>query len=193
MPRRRFKRATLGKTYTKHADSFMNNVGPGSVPTSFTMVETDAGVRAETHQVIQANADTDATCMVGDMIKYLNVHIQVAGRGSDDDNTMGWLEYAIIYKKESDANLTIAQLGTQTLGETATNLYRGDCWWTGEIPVGIGQPNGAEIPIKVPKNRQILKIGDQFNLVCYFRSQNSASVSTTTTRLIQSVNFRCYN
>lgn len=190
--RKRKVRQTRGKMGVKHADTFLNNIGSGSAPTSFTMVETNAGARTESSQTIQDAGSTDATCRVGDLVKYLNIHIQVAGRaGAQVD--VGWLEYAVLCKKESDPDLTITQLGTQTLGETATNMYRNDVLWTGFVPTGLNVASGAELKIKVPKTKQFLKLGDQINLVCYYRSNLSTDVQTDNIRLVQSVNYKCYS
>ncbi len=193
MPRFRRKKMTTGRTGVKHATSFLDNIGSGSVPTTVTLVETDAGTRKELHQNIQSTANTDETCRTGDLIKYLNVHLQIASRSNANFEATGWLEYAIYYKKEVDAQLAITNLGTQTVGETATNLYRNDCWWTGFIPTSLTGANGAELALKIPKTRQFLKIGDQFQCVCYYRSNSSASVATDTMRVIVSANFKAYS
>ncbi len=190
--RRRIRRQTRGKSGIKHADSFINNVGSGSIPTLFVLVETDAGARTELHQEIKGGADTDNTCEVGDLIKFINVHIQVAPRNGANLDT-GWLEYAVVWKKEVDAAIAITNMGTQTLGETATNLYRNECLWTGFIPTSKSAASGVELQIKCPKAHQYLKIGDQFCLFCYYRSNDSTDVQTDNVRLIQSCNFKAYS
>ncbi len=191
MPFRRKQRMTRGKLGIKHADSFLNNVGSGSIPTAFTLVEVDAGSRTEAHQSIKGSADTDNTCMVGDLIKYINIHIQASSRNGLD-NDMGWMEYAVVWQPENATKLTLAQMGVQTLGETATNFFRNDCLWTGFFPMSKTAAHGVELTIKCPKNHQFLKIGDSYILYCYFRSSNSADVSTSAIRLIQSCHFKAY-
>ncbi len=191
MPFRRKIRATRGKLGIKHADSFINNIGGGSIPTAFTLVEVDAGSRTETHQSIKGSADTDNTCMVGDLIKFINVHIQISPRGGANAES-GWLEYAVVWQQENATKIGIAQMGTQTLGETATNFFRNDCLWTGFIPVGKTSASGAEFTIKTPKAHQYLKIGDSYILYCWYRSSDSTDVSTTLMRLIQSCHFKAY-
>ncbi len=182
----------MGKLGIKHAASFINNVGGGTIPTAFTMVEVDAGSRTEAHQSIKGSADTDETCMVGDLIKFINVHIQISPRSGTADET-GWLEYAVVWAPENATKLTLAQMGTQTLGETATNFYRNECLWTGFIPVSKTASSGAEFTIKTPKAHQYLKIGDSYILYCWFRSNSSTDTSLVLMRLVQSCNFKAYS
>lgn len=190
--RSRRPKLTRGKLGIKHAASFINNVGGGSIPTAFTMVEVNAGSRTETHQSIKSNADTDETCMVGDLIKFINVHIQIAPRTGTSDET-GWLEYAVVWQPENATKLAITNMGTQTLGETATNFFRNDCLWTGFIPVAKTGASGAEFTIKCPKAHQYLKIGDSYILYCWWRSNSSTDTSTTLMRLVQSCHFKAYS
>ncbi len=190
--RRRIRRATAGKEGIKHADSFINNIGSGAAPTAFTLVETAAGARTEIHQDIKTGADTDNTCEVGDVVKYLNVHIQCAPRTAGLQDT-GWLEYAICWKRESVANITITNVGTMTLGEIATNLYRNNCLWTGNFPINRNGANSIELIIKVPQKAQKLHIGEAFVLFCWYRSNDSTDTTTDNMRLIQSVNFKAYS
>ncbi len=192
MPFHRKVRQTRGKLGIKHAASFINNVGSGSIPTAFTMVEVDAGARTETHQAIKGNADTDETCEVGDLVKYINAHIQVAPRnGAQPD--VGWLEYAVVWQQEDMTKITITNMGTQTLGETATNLFRNDCLWTGNIPTSKTAASSAEMVIKCPKQHLYMKIGGSYILYCYYRSNLSTDVQTDNMRLIQSCNFKAYS
>jgi len=189
---RRVKRKTRGKLGVKHADSFINNIGGGSAPTAFTMVDVDAGARSETHQSIQNSADTNSTCMVGQLVKYINVHIQVAPRGGTNDES-GWLEYAVVWQPEDATKIAITNMGTMTLGEVATNFYRNDCLWTGFIPTGKTHASGAEFVIKCPKQHEYLKIGDSYILYCWYRSSDSTESTTDAMRLVQSCHFKAYS
>ncbi len=194
MPRRRFmKKQTVGKAGVKHAGTLLANSGAGSVPTKFTIIETDVGPRDENATQIQSSATTAEICMTGTLIKFVNIHIQCASRVGTEDERMGWLEYAAVWKRESETDLTITELGTQTLGQTATNRYRNDCIWTGFVPIGLTQPNGVNLQLKMPKSKQFLKIGEEFVLFTFFRSQNSASVATTSIRQVLSFNYKAYN
>ncbi len=190
--RMRTKRLTRGKLGIKHADSFLNNVGSGSIPTAFTLVEVDAGSRSEAHQSIKGSADTDNTCMVGDLIKFLNIHIQIAPN-DQTSNDVGWIEYAVVWQQEDATKIGIAQMGVQTLGETATNFYRNDCLWTGNAPCSKSTATSVELVIKTPRQHQYLKIGDSYILYCYYRSHSSTDIQTDNMRLIQSVNFKAYS
>ncbi len=192
MPFRRRKRMTLGKQGIKHADSFINNIGSGIAPTAFTLVETDAGARTEIHQTIQNSSDTDNTCRVGDIIKYLNVHIQCAPRTAGLQDT-GWLEYAVVWQREDVAKITITNVVTMTLGEIATNLYRNNCLWTGNFPINRNGANSVEMVIKCPKKSQTLHIGESYILYCWYRSNDATDMTIDNMRLIQSVNFKAYS
>ncbi len=194
MPGRRYmKKQTRGKSGVKHAGTNLVNSGSGSVPTKFIIIESAAGDRTEGSQTIQQDATTDERCRTGDLIKFVNIHIQCASRVGNEDERMGWLEYACVWKRGAESDLSITQLGVQTLGETATNLYRNDCIWTGFVPIGLTQPNGVSLALKMPKSKQFLKLGEEFVLFTYFRSQNSASVATTSIRQVNSFNYKAYS
>ncbi len=189
--RRNRKKLTMGKLGIKHADSFINNVGSASVPTAFTLVEVDAGSRTEIHQSIKGSADTDNTCMVGDLIKFINIHIQCAPvNGNLPD--VGWLEYAVVWQPEDATKLTNTNVGTMTLGEIATNFFRNDCLWTGNVPMSKTAASSVEMTIKCPRKHQYLKIGDSYILYCYYRSSISTDVQTDNMRLVQSCHFKAY-
>jgi len=192
MPFRRRKRQLLGKVGIKHADSFISNVGSGIAPTLFVLVETDTGARTETHRVIQDSADTDHTCRVGDTIKYLNVHIQCAPRTAGLQDT-GWLEYAIVWKREEVVAPTITNMVTMTLGEICTNLYRNNCLWTGNFPINRNGANSVEMVIKLPRKAQRLNVGETVALFCWYRSNDASDMTIDNMRLIQSVNFKAYS
>lgn len=183
----------MGKTGVKHAGTLVANIGAASVPTKYVVIETDAGAREEGSQVIQGNATTDEVCRTGDLIKFVNLHIQIAGRDSTDEESMGWLEYAAVWKREAEADITTTELGTLTLGTVATNLYRNDCIWTGFVPVGLNQPNGVNLALKMPKSKCYLKLGEEFILFLAYRSQFASGVSTISQRLIVSHNYKAYS
>ncbi len=190
----RVKRLTMGKLGVKHSSTLLTNTGPDGPPKIYTMLETSGGPRSTTggHQTIQSSASTDENCRTGDLIKYVNVHIQIAPRGSTD-NQNGWLEYAYVLKKESDIDIPSTNLGAQTLGDIATSMYRGDCIWTGFIPTGKNYGNGVELSIKIPKSKQYMRLGDTHTLYMQFRSQDSAATGGNFIRLIASFNAKVYS
>ncbi len=188
MARRRFKRK--GIPAVKHADTLISTSGSGSTPTKFVLTNTNAGGRQEGVQNTKSSSTTAEECNIGDRVKYVNVHMQGASRDPSDINAIGWLEYAIICKRQNEPDISITELGTLTLGTVATNLYRNDCLWTGFFPIGSAQPNGAELRIKIPDAWSSLKIGFEFVLFTFFRSQNAASGATASIRLVSSYNFK---
>ena len=190
--RKKMRKQTMGKTGVKHAGTLVDNIGSANI-TKYDIIVTDAGARQETDQVIQGNATTDEVCRTGDLIKFVNLHIQIAGRDVADPETMGWLEYAAVWKREAEADISTTELGTLTLGTVATNLYRNDCIWTGFIPVGLNQPNGVSLALKMPKTKQFLKLGEEFILFLHFRSQFASGTSAISQRLIVSHNYKAYS
>ncbi len=195
MPRRRFiKRLTKGKTGTKHAGTLLANIGSGTVViTKQVIIETAAGARTEAVQEIQDNAFTDETCRTGDCIKFVNIHIQAATRQPTISTSIGWLEYAVCWKREGETDLTNGSVGTLTLGTIATNRYRNDCIWTGFIPIFMNGAHGAELQLKMPKAKQFLKVGEELVLFVYFRSQLSTATETDNTRVVLSYNYKAYS
>ncbi len=194
--RHRKLRLSQTKVPTQHSDSLVENIGGAKAPSIFEFMQTDVGARTTdgSTQNIQANATTDSTCMVGQIIKYVNLFIQVSPRpsvGAEKDQT-GWLEYAIVTHKESDPDIPITLLGIQTLGDTATKMYRNECIWTGFIPIGTKQANGQSLHIKIPVTKQKLKVGDRFVLYSYFRDILATSTSVDAVRLITSCVYKAY-
>lgn len=192
--RKRKPRLTRGKLGVKHSGTLIDNIGTTSVPTEFEIIRTDTGARTIDGfpQTIQNEAATDEICRVGDLIRYVNIHIQAAARDTvAADN--GWLEYAIVTKREGDVSIPITRTGTQTLGDIATQMYRNECIWTGFFPIGRRMPNGAELRIKLPSTKMQLHIGDQVILYVYFRSQLSTSMESDNIRVILSYNYKAYS
>ncbi len=154
MARRRVKLATY-KTGIQHADSILSNVGEASTVGNFTVLDTSAGARDLTGGsiTIKSSATTARVVNVGDIIKYVNLFIQCgprADQGTDQDRT-GWLEWAFVCVKESETQVPVTDLGILTIGTICTNMFRNECIYTGNIPVGGTQPNSASIVIKIPK------------------------------------------
>ncbi len=196
MRRRRIRLSTI-KNAIKHSDTKISNIGSASIPTAHTLITTDVGNRssAGSLQNIKDIAKTDETCNVGDIIKYCNVCIEAGPRRPDDASSFqdnGFLEWALIYQTEQQQLMAITNLGTNTLGDVANKQYRNNCILTGCFPLGQRQSNSRDIVIKIPPKFQKLKIGSNFNLFCYFRSNDSSDVRTDAVRLVTSTIFKCY-
>jgi len=195
MPRRRIIRRTMGKDPIKKALTFQSNVGPSTNPVfAFDIIDTansrdpDGG-----SQTIRDSQTTGNSANVGDILKYVNIQIQAGPRDEtpEDDNS-GWLEWGIVKYKENRVVPTNVNLGVDTLPVVLTRAFRGDCLLTGNFPVGGDQPNSQDIVLKIPKVFTKMQIGSVLTLYCHFRSVNSASTSTTLTRLIVSAIYKLY-
>ncbi len=183
----------MGKSGIKHAGTLLANIGPASVPTKLIIIESSSGARQEAVFELQDNAFSDETCRAGDLIKYVNIHIQIASRLESDEDARGWLEYAAVWKRESEDDISNAELGVLTLGNVATNLYRNDCIWTGFIPVFNNGAHGAELQLKMPKTKQFLKVGEEFVLFVSYRSQSSTALGQNDNRVVLSYNYKAYS
>ncbi len=192
VPRRSFKRK-LTTPSVKHSGTFVDNIGQGSNALSLIVLKTSGGPRSTTGapQTIQSLASTDEDCRTGDVVKFVNLHIQAArrdGQGTKADGT-GWLEWAFILVRENETAVPSTRLGLQTLGDICTNMYRGECIYTGSIPVGAEQPVVGEISLKIPKTKTRIKLGDEWRFITFFRSTDSASGSGISVRLLKSFNY----
>ena len=190
MARRRMKLAQY-KSRVQHADTLVSTIGPATVPTVHVVLDTEAGARTTTGgaQTVQAGMGTNEEVNIGSVIKNINLFIQAGIRpenSASDDERNGWLEWAFVMVKETETTVPITNLGTLTLGNVCTNMFRNECIFTGSIPLGHQQPNQAEIKIKVPKFKQKITIGDQWRLICHFRDMLVTAVEVNTVRLITS-------
>ena len=98
--RRRIRRQTMGKDAVKKSTTLVDNIGQGTaVPYKHVLVTTNIGARTSTGATatILESQDTGNIAGVGNIIKYINVCIEIAPRGlqPEDDSDMGWLEYGI--------------------------------------------------------------------------------------------------
>ncbi len=188
---------TKFKTAIQHADTLLANIGSASVPTEFIVLQTDVGARTVTGaaQTIQDAASTGMVVRIGDIVKYINLFIQVCARSnvSAEQNRVGWLEWAFVMVKESETVLPITNLGVQTLGNVATNMFRNECIYTGFVPVSTSVSNGQTITIKVPRFKQKIRIGDEWRFIVAWRSSNSADTATDTQRIILSTLYKVYS
>ncbi len=194
MARSRRKRSnTFGKRGVKHSGTILANNGAGSTPAKLIVLKTGGGPRSTTGSpmTIQSFSSTDDDCKTGDIVKFINLHIQSGSRNTVEGaaDRVGWLEWAFICVRENETEVPITNAGTQTLGDICTQMYRGECIYTGAIPVGDVQPVVGEISLKIPKTKQGIKLGDEWRFVTYFRAVGSISTSTIANRLIKSYNY----
>lgn len=194
--RRRIKRQTMGKDAIKKSSTAIIVFGQGSTVSRHTVIVANTGTRdlSGATQTIRAEQDTDKTCNIGDIIKYLNICMAISPRadaGMEDDNN-GWLEYAIIKHKEVRQGITSTQLGLHSLMDVCTKAFRGDCLWTGCLPVGQQQPNSLDLKIKLPKVFTKIQLGSELEILYHFRSANSADVRTNSHKLVSTVQYKCY-
>ncbi len=185
------------KTGIQHADTKLLNAGSGSIPDTFEILETEGGLRSVTGatQTIQDSASTGEVVRTGDIVKYVNLFVEVAPRvdmATNIDRT-GFVEWALVMVKESETTVPITATGTQTLGVICTNMFRNECIFTGAFPIGNQQPNMATIAIKVPKFKQKIRLGDEWRFITLFRSASSTSTDTIGLRFIKSFMYKTYS
>ncbi len=197
MARHKMFKATRGKIAIKHSDTNLDNVGAGTAPLSFNVLETEGGARTLTGgtQVIKDSADIGEICNVGDLVKYVTLFIQAGTRpdkATPQDRT-GWIEWAFCCVKESETTVPITDIGIQTLGSVCQHMFRGECIYTGAIPIGDTQPVVAEISLKIPKSKSQIKLGDEWRFITSMRSVTSTSASTDVVRILKSFSYKCYS
>ncbi len=197
MARQRRMSISKFKTAIQHTDSIIANTGAATIPTVLNVLQTDVGARTTTGagQTIQDAASTGRIVQTGSIVKYVNLFIQISPRpeiGTRQDR-IGWLEWAFVMVKESETTLPITNLGVQTLGEVATNMFRNECIYTGFVPISQEIAGGATISIKVPKFKQKIRIGDEWRFIAAWRSSNSADSNTVNMRLILSCMYKAYD
>ncbi len=185
------------KTAVQHCDTFQDNVGAGTIPQTMVVLETEGGSRSVSgaQVTIKDFATTGETINVGDIVKYINLFLQITPRISVgvDNNKIGWLEWGIVMVKESETTVPITQLGVLTLANVLTNMFRNECIYTGAVAVGLQQANYAEIKIKVPKFKQKIRLGDEWRFVTAWRSSNATDTTTDTMRLVKSFMYKSYS
>ncbi len=188
---------TKFKVGIQHGDCKIVNAGGGQVPDTFEIMETEGGLRTTdgSTQTIQDSASTGEVCRVGDTIKYVNLFLQVAPRATATSPTEsnGWLEWAFVMVKESEVTVPITQTGVLTLGVICNNMFRNECIFTGNIPIGLNQSNSADIKIKVPRFKQKIRLGDEWRLITWFRSWSSTNTDTNNVRVMKSFMYKTYS
>ncbi len=177
----------------KHSGTFLDNIGAGDAPQKFIVLKTSGGPRSDdgAPQTIQSAASTDEDCRTGDTCKLVNLHIECGPRNNiaEVEDRTGWLEWAFVLVRENETEVPITRLGVQTLGDVCTNMYRGECIYTGAIPIGNAQPAVAEITLKIPKSKKKIKLGDEWRFITSFRAVSSTSTANASIRIIKSYNY----
>ncbi len=199
MPFRRKRMSALRlKQSVKHTDTAILTIGGASTPSEVVLLETDAGARTVdgSTQNIIANQTTDNTVTVGCTVKYINFIIECASRPAETSGTsndgVGWVEWAIVMVKESETTLPITNVGANGLGDVATKMYRNECIYTGCIPCSRSNPNCQNITIKVPKFKQVIRLGDEWRLYVIYRDVLVTSTATDSARVNIFTHFKSY-
>ncbi len=196
MPFRTKRRQLLGKTYEKHSDTLISVIGPGTVVIPVHVLrDSEVGDRdpAGGNDTIQLGRGYAEECNIGDICKYINIHIQVGPRLVDDLLSMGWLEWGFVIHKNSDTAVAKSNLGTSTLGDILTKYFRNDCILTGNLPVSSSGCSSQEIVIKIPKSKQRLTTGDVWELIFAMRTTSSTETSTNTSKVLTSCHYKNYH
>ncbi len=189
----------MGKDPIKHSATNLANIGNGSQVTNHTLITVLFRTVIGDTTTIKDVANTSTLCNVGDIIKYVNICVEVGARVNEPPATEqaennGWLEWAVVYTKEQvQVGIPSTNLGVRTVGDIAIKMFRGDCLLTGCIPVGALQPIVQDIVIKIPKNKIKLQIGSEMTFISHLRTVNSTDVRTDSHRLLTSTIYKCYS
>ncbi len=183
----------MGKEAIKKSATLISLIGPSTPPDRLDLITVPIRSTDGSTVPIRDDQNTGTDANVGDIVKYINIRVQTgpADETSEDD-TSGWLEWAIVKFKETSSSPGIANTGIKTLGDICMSKYRGDCLLTGAIPVGGDQPSVLDIALKVPKVFIKMQLGSKLSFFFYFRSVNQASTSTTLNRCITSTYYKLY-
>ncbi len=195
--RHRIKRRTQGKDPIKKSVTFLTNIGQGSAaPAAMEIVILPSRSGTGSTQTIRDDQDTSNKANVGDIIKYVNICIQISPREEQgmqtDIQNNGWLEYAVVFQKEREQTIPSTNLSIQTLGDTATKQFRGDCLFTGCIPVGAQQANSLDLKIKIPPNKVKLQLGSNLIIFAHMRTVDSTDLRSDSHRLLLSAIYKLY-
>ncbi len=192
--RRRIVRRTMGKDAVKHSNTLIFNAGPGATPAQDIIFTNASGARTTTgaNQSIQDVADTSTQVLLSDIIKYVNICIEAAPRAAVAAN-VGWLEWAVVWQQERNLSIPSTQTGLRTLGDIATKMYRGDCLFSGCIPVGNVQSIVQEVKLKLPAKSVKIKMASSLSIFYYFRSAISTDTGTDNIRVVSSNIYKVYS
>jgi len=196
MARKRIYRATKGKDGIKHSATLISVHGNGSNVQEMVLAETTVGDRSldGSGQTIRESATTGNLVQTSDIIKYINLKIQsTVTQAGEDQFANGFIEWAIVFRREVDIPIPSTNLGTLTLPVIATRMFRGDCLMTGTFPIAFTLPNQTDIMLKLPKKAIKFMIGNQLKLYFIFRSGQSTDLETDTIKTLTSTIFKVYS
>ncbi len=186
----------MGKDPIKKSGTLIAGaIGPSSPITAVTLLTVPLGRDGTgADVVIRDSQNLENLGNVGDICKFINIHLQCGARDSvePEDDTSGWLEWGIVKYKEGVVAPSNTLLGLHTLGDVLTKTFRGDCLMTGNIPVGGDIPNIAEIVLKVPKVVTKLQLGSAILIYLHYVSVNNASTAIDLASLRISWNYKLY-
>ncbi len=183
------------KVYEKHSDTLISVVGPGTAVIPFLLIrDTEQGDRSPdgNTDTIQLGRGNNEECNQGDICKFINITAQVGPRQTQDIS-IGWLEWAFVIMKASDPEPTKTNLGTNTLGDIMTKYLRNKCIYTGAIPIGSAQCATEHIVLKIPRDSQMLKTGDEWKWYFMPRTTNSVETGGSSFKVVSSFNYKNYH
>jgi len=143
------------------------------------------------------DADTKQRCSPNSIVKYMNIKFELAVQTTTSPISQdGWMEYVLIYFDEMQAAPTVdaiitAGVTTQTLGDLARNLYRGNCIWFDSIPVYKDLATAQTVKIKIPDSFCKNKRGRVLSMISLFRSKDAADTDSLC-KAIYTTMFKCY-
>lgn len=144
---------------------------------------------------VYAGVDTEREVAPNAIIKYVNILFETGLRDTAPA-APGFIEYAVVFRHELEANYTIpaaftAAFSTQTIGDIARNFYRGDCIWYGSFPISREIPQVIPLKIKLPDKCCQYKRGSELVLIIGHHGLNVAD-TTTDARTFLTVGYKAY-
>ncbi len=182
--------------HEKHSGTKVFTIGPGTVATAFhIMRDTQVGDRdpAGGNDTIQLGRSFEQECNIGDKCKYINIHIEAGPRAITSVINVGWLEWAFVCHKGTDAEPTNVNLATNTLGDVCTKYFRNECIYTGIMGIGVNFASVQEVTLKIPKNKISMRVGDEWTLYLHTRTVSATETGTNTFRVLTSYNYINYH
>ncbi len=185
----------MGKDPIKKSFTLIDNIGNGSPVGVLAAISVQGRSDDGGSLTIRDSQNTSTSVNVGDVIKYVNFVLQVGARDQtqqEDDDNNGWVEWAVVYQKESIPFIPTTNIGLKNLGMIAMAMFRGDCLLTGQFPIGTTQPMTQEIKIKIPKDKVKIQLGSSLVLFSIFRSVNVTDLRTDSHRVVNSCFYKNY-
>ncbi len=175
--------------------SRITNVVVGGIAIDNIVVPTNVSTTSGSGEAFTA-ANTKTICSPNSLIKYINYRFQTGIKQDVGNARNGWIEYAIVvFDEQSTAPVVsaamTAAIGTQTLGEIMTNLFRGKAIWNGAFEIAKELPRVVDVPIKIPQKYSKNAIGKY--LAVFYTYRTSLSTDTTSeVRFVNTWQYKCY-